>query len=115
MTTRRQPTSVLQATGGRLSEACLVWCRESSVPYCLTPYCGKYVVPETLPDGLHVQKIMAGQADRGAAACVLECTTSGLQEGRWVPAPNLSLPPPPFPAHALSLLCMDLTHLSDTA
>ncbi|KAL3149615.1 hypothetical protein ABBQ32_002384 [Trebouxia sp. C0010 RCD-2024] len=56
--------------------------RESSVPYCLTPYCGKYVVPETLPDGLHVQKIMAGQADRGAAACVLECTTSGLQEGR---------------------------------
>ena len=43
---------------------------------------GKYEVPETLPDGLHVQKIMAGQADRGAAACVLECTTSGLHEGR---------------------------------
>ncbi|KAL0055346.1 hypothetical protein WJX82_010861 [Trebouxia sp. C0006] len=56
--------------------------RESSVPNCLTPYCGKYEVPETLPDGLHVHKIMAGQADRGAAACVLECTTSGLQEGR---------------------------------
>lgn len=58
-------------------------CRESSVPNCLTPYCGKYQVPETLPDGLHVQKIMAGQAERGAAACVLECTTSGLQEGRY--------------------------------
>ena len=60
----------------------MVDCSESSVPYCLTPYMGKYEVPETLPDGLHVQKIMAGQADREAAACVLECTTSGLHEGR---------------------------------
>lgn len=64
---------------------------------------GKYEVPETLPDGLHVQKIMAGQADRGAAACVLECTAAGLHEGRYAhsppsPAPLL-LPLPPFPAH----------------
>lgn len=62
-----------------------LYCRESSVPNCLTPYYGKYEVPETLPDGLHVHKIMAGQADRGAAACVLECTTSGLHEGRCFP------------------------------
>ena len=57
---------------------------------------GKYEVPETLPDGLHVQKIMAGQADRGAAACVLECTTAGLHEGRYPP------PSPPCPPGYLS-------------
>ena len=55
------------------------------MPNCLTPYCGKYEVPETLPDGLHVHKIMAGQAERGAKACVLECTAPGLREGRCVP------------------------------
>lgn len=57
-------------------------CRESSTPNCLTPYCGKYEVLETMPDGLHLQKIMAGQAERGATDCVIECTVAGLQEGR---------------------------------
>ena len=58
---------------------------------------GKYAVPETLPDGLHVQKIMAGQADRGAAACVLECTTAGLHEGRYGSPTSPPTPQPPFP------------------
>ena len=68
-------------------------CRESSVPNCLTAYRGKYAVAETLPDGLHVQKIMAGQADRGAAACILECTAAGLQEGRYPPLPAYTTHP----------------------
>ena len=56
--------------------------RESSTPNCLTPYSGKYEVPETMPDGLYLQKIMAGQYERGATDCIIECTAAGLQEGR---------------------------------
>lgn len=61
-------------------------CRESSTPNCLTIYSGKYEVPETMPDGLHMQKIMAGQAERKAEDCVIECTAAGLKEGRFVSA-----------------------------
>ena len=67
-------------------------CRESSTPNCLTIYSGKYEVPETMPDGLHLQKIMAGQKDREAENCVIECTAAGLKEGRSVSA---------APAHVL--------------
>lgn len=31
---------------------------------------------------VQVQKVMAGMADRGATACVLECSSIGLDQGR---------------------------------
>lgn len=31
---------------------------------------------------MQVQKIMAGMADRGATACVMECSSIGLHQGR---------------------------------
>ena len=57
--------------------------RESSTPFHLTPYPkSKYTVPGTTPDALHVQKVMAGFADRGATTCVMECSSIGLDQGR---------------------------------
>jgi UDP-N-acetylmuramyl tripeptide synthase len=61
------------------------FCRDCSAAFHLTPYKGKYEAPNQSPDGLQIQKLLAGMADRGAKAAVVECDEQGLDEGRWVP------------------------------
>eukprot|EP00892_Ulva_mutabilis_P010952 jgi/Ulvmu1/8229/UM041_0038.1 len=56
--------------------------RECSTPFWGAPYEGKYEVPCTTPDNVSIQKLMAGMADRGATACVMECSSIGLDQGR---------------------------------
>lgn len=56
--------------------------RDSTTPYHLAPYQGKYIVEESTPDALAMQKILAGVADRGGQSAVVECTTTGIKEGR---------------------------------
>ncbi|KAK9805281.1 hypothetical protein WJX72_010844 [[Myrmecia] bisecta] len=56
--------------------------RDCSTPHHIVPYKGKYSVPTTTPDGLQLQKLMAGMQDRGATACVMECSSQGLHQGR---------------------------------
>uniref|UniRef100_A0A7S0WRN5 Mur ligase central domain-containing protein n=1 Tax=Chlamydomonas leiostraca TaxID=1034604 RepID=A0A7S0WRN5_9CHLO len=46
--------------------------RESSAPFHVTPYAGRYTTPGTTPSGLHVQKLLGGMRDRGAACAVVE-------------------------------------------
>ena len=46
--------------------------RDCSTPFHIVPYLGKYEIPPTTPDGLHLQKVLAGGADRGAESCVVE-------------------------------------------
>ena len=56
----------------------LVWaCRDCSTAFHVTPYEGKYPIPEGAPNMVQVQTLMAGMADRGATACVYEC---GIRE-----------------------------------
>lgn len=56
--------------------------RESSVPFWAVPYEGKYSVPCTTPDAISAQRLLAGMADRGATACVMEASSIGLDQGR---------------------------------
>ena len=53
-----------------------------SLPYHLDKYQGRYSVPNTTPSSLQVQQLMAGMADRGGSACVMECSSIGLDQGR---------------------------------
>ena len=62
--------------------------RDCSAPFHISPYQGKYVVPAGMPDGLALQKLMAGMAERGASAAVVEASAQGLAQGRWVTAPK---------------------------
>lgn len=55
--------------------------RESSTPFHVTPYAGRYAVPSTTPSGLHLQKMMASMRDRGATCAVVECTASEVHRG----------------------------------
>lgn len=59
-------------------------CRDCSAAFHLTPYQGKYEAPNEAPDGLEVQKLLAGMADRGAEVAVVECNAEGLDQGRCV-------------------------------
>jgi len=52
--------------------------RESSVPFMVTPYAGKYTVPATTPPGLQVQKLLAGVRDRGGTCAVVECSSYAM-------------------------------------
>ena len=61
----------------------LLWRRDCSAAFHLAPYEGKYEPPDQAPDALHVQKLLAGMADRGADVAVVECAAEGLDRGRW--------------------------------
>ena len=65
-------------------------CRDCSAAFHLTPYQGKYEAPNEAPDGLEVQKLLAGMADRGAEVAVVECNAEGLDQGRCDTCPNLN-------------------------
>ncbi|GIL46522.1 hypothetical protein Vafri_3516 [Volvox africanus] len=58
--------------------------RESSVPFKLIPYTGKYEqhYKATIP-GLNSQKILAGMRDRGAGVAVMEIGTKSLALGTY--------------------------------
>ena len=58
--------------------------RDCSAPFAICPYKGKYSVGRSTPDSLACQKLLAGMADRGATAAVVECTSTGIQNGRCV-------------------------------
>ena len=53
-----------------------------ALPYHIDEYQGRYCVPNTTPNALQVQQLMAGMADRGGSACVMECSSIGLEQGR---------------------------------
>jgi len=46
------------------------------------PYQGKYGVPNTTPDALRTQRLLASMADRGADAAVMEVSSHALEQGR---------------------------------
>lgn len=56
--------------------------RDCSVPFHIVPYKGKYELPLTTPDGLHLQKVLAGGADRGAESAVVEVCPASLDDKR---------------------------------
>ncbi|KXZ52871.1 hypothetical protein GPECTOR_8g252 [Gonium pectorale] len=58
--------------------------RESSVPFKLIPYAGKYeqYYGDKMP-GLNAQKLLAGMRDRGAGVSVLEVGAEGLARGTF--------------------------------
>jgi UDP-N-acetylmuramyl tripeptide synthase len=56
--------------------------RDCSVPFHIVPYRGKYELPVTTPDGLHLQKVLAGGADRGAESALVELCPHLLRDGR---------------------------------
>jgi len=56
--------------------------RDCSTPFHIVPYVGKYEIPPTTPDGLHLQKVLAGGADRGAESCVVELCPSLMKDQR---------------------------------
>ena len=58
--------------------------RDCSAPFAICPYRGKYSVGRSTPDSLASQKLLAGMADRGATSAVIECTSTGVQNGRCV-------------------------------
>ena len=58
-------------------------CRDCSAPFAISPYRGKYAVGRSTPDSLATQKLLAGMADRGATTTVLECSQTGIQDGRY--------------------------------
>ena len=55
-----------------LASDCGIACRPASSPFYLTPYEGKYEHPDTTPDSVTMQKVLASIADRGATAAVVE-------------------------------------------
>jgi hypothetical protein len=56
--------------------------RDASSPFHVTPYQGKYPAVPSTPDALHLQKVLAGCADRGASTTVVECDPSTVADGR---------------------------------
>lgn len=57
-----------------------------NTPFHYTPYGVRYRVPETTPEGLTCQKVLAGMKDRGATAAVMEVSLQALSDDRldWV-------------------------------
>ncbi|KAJ9528971.1 hypothetical protein QJQ45_000528 [Haematococcus lacustris] len=74
--------------------------RECSAPFRMTPWAGKYHVPPTPPNGVVLQKVLAGMNDRGVGLLVLEVDAAAAARGTydWV-RPNVAvhtwLPAPP--------------------
>jgi hypothetical protein len=56
--------------------------RDCAAPFHAAPYAGKYELPGTTPDALHLQKLLAGMADRGAGAAVVEVCPTLAADGR---------------------------------
>jgi len=56
--------------------------RDCSVPFHIVPYAGKYELQPTTPDGLHLQKVLAGGADRGADSALVELCPTLVKDGR---------------------------------
>ena len=56
--------------------------RECTAPGWLAPYKGKYEVPNTTPDALQCQQLMAGMLDNGASAVAMEVSSHALAQGR---------------------------------
>jgi len=56
--------------------------RACTAPGWLAPYKGKYEVPNTTPDALQTQQILAGMIDAGAGACAMEVSSHALELGR---------------------------------
>jgi hypothetical protein len=56
--------------------------RECTAPGWLAPYKGKYEVPNTTPDALQCQQLMAGMLDNGATATAMEVSSHALAQGR---------------------------------
>eukprot|EP00879_Flechtneria_rotunda_P018943 GHRR01019886.1.p1 GENE.GHRR01019886.1~~GHRR01019886.1.p1 ORF type:complete len:681 (+),score=219.20 GHRR01019886.1:600-2642(+) len=55
--------------------------RECASPFALVPYRGRYLVEETTPYSLQMQKLLASMRDHGATAAVVECTADGIAAG----------------------------------
>lgn len=56
--------------------------RDCSSPFHITPYKGKYPAVPTTPDALHLQRVLAGCADRGAGTTLVELEPAALVDGR---------------------------------
>lgn len=56
--------------------------RDCSAPFHIVPYVGKYELPPTTPDALHLQKVLAGGADRGAQSAIVELCPTSMKDGR---------------------------------
>ena len=55
--------------------------RACSAPGWLAPYQGKYEIPESAPDALQNQQILAGMVDAGASAVAVEISDESLLKG----------------------------------
>lgn len=55
---------------------------ERSSPFRLTERSGKYDLPSTTPDALHLQKVLAGIADRGGSVAMVEVSPGLAADGR---------------------------------
>ena len=80
--------------------------RECTAPGWLAPYEGKYEVPNTTPDALQCQQLMAGMLDNGATATAMEVSSHALAQGRvtaWTSTspflPTSHVRPPRLPRH----------------
>ena len=90
------PCGVIGTTGYELEDVRLtphggVWEAEerdptegrlSTNPGWLAPYKGKYEVPNTTPDALQCQQLLAGMLDNGASAAAMEVSSHALAQGR---------------------------------
>ena len=56
--------------------------RRCTKPGWLAPYKGKYEVPNTTPDALQCQQLLAGMLDNGASAATMEVSSHALAQGR---------------------------------
>lgn len=55
---------------------------DSSMPFHITPYMGKYETPTTTPDALALQAVISGAADRGADTVLVEIDPYAIGDGR---------------------------------
>lgn len=55
---------------------------ERSSPFRIVERAGKYELPPTTPDALHLQKVLAGIADRGGTIATVEICPEMMMDGR---------------------------------
>lgn len=55
---------------------------ERSSPFRIVERAGKYELPPTTPDALHIQKVLAGIADRGGTIAIVEICPEMMMDGR---------------------------------
>lgn len=56
--------------------------RPRSYPFAIAEYSGKYELPSTTPDVLHLNKLLASFADRQATSAVVEICPTSAMDGR---------------------------------